>query len=210
MFSISGYSILMKKQLIARSTLALTFILIINLLIPQGAQAGIVLRVGYSSDDSYFDLNVDEEWGLWTANCIVGSSCAKKNRALSDTAAKTRAVKFCKTLDGYGARVKVTTGSGNTAGLGNLNSVSIVGFKKRIGIENLPDYESEYEDETEDPAYIEDGYEYVYWEGTCRFSGKISLISSSFYTVYVNGALGPEYSKAELAKLKWSILLVDS
>jgi hypothetical protein len=200
----------MKKPLLARSTLALTLIMILNLSIPQGAQAGIVLKVGYSSDDSYFDLNVDEEWELWTANCIIGSACAKKNRALSDTAAKARAVKLCKTIDGYNARVKVTTGSGSTAGLGNLKSVSIVGFKKRIGVESLPDYESEYEDETEDPEYIEDGYEFVYWEGTCRFSGNVPLISSSFYTVYVNGALGPEYSKTELAKLKWSILLVDS
>ena len=209
----------MKKSHLSHSILGLTFAVVLNLLIPQNAHAaGIVLKVAYSSDDSYFNLDesidTDEEWGLWTATCEVGSACAKKNRALPDTAAKARAVKMCKNLDAYGARIKVVTGSGSTAGLGNLNTVSIVGFKKRIMTVSTPDWDSEeeypYEDETDDPAYIEDGYEYVYWEGTCRFSGNISLISSNFYTVYVNGGKGPEYSKAELTKLKWSIFLIDN
>ena len=212
------YSLLMKKPLVVNSILALSFAVIFNLLIPANAQAGIVLKVAYSSDDSHFNydesIDTDEEWGLWTATCEVGSACAKKNRALTDTAAKARAIKMCKSLDGYGARIKVVTGSGATAGLGNLYTVSLSAFKKRIMTVSTPDWDSDeeypYDDETEDPAYLEDGYEYVYWEGTCRFSGNVSLISSNFYTVYVDGGKGPEYSKAELTKLKWSIFLIDN
>ena len=211
------YSRLMKKPLVANSILGLVFAVILNLLMSTSAQAGIVLKVFYSSYESDFNsegVDSEEEWGLWTVTCEVGSLCAKKSRAMSDTVAKGRAIKMCKSLDGYGARIKVVTGSGATAGLSNLNTVSITGFKKRIMTVSTPDWDSDeeypYEDETEDPAYIEDGYEYVYWQGTCQFSGNVSLISSSFYTIYINGGRGPEYSRAELTKLKWRISLVDN
>jgi hypothetical protein len=207
----------MKKAIGANSILGLAFAVILNLLIPASAQAGIVLKVAYSSDDSEFntddDITSEEEWGLWTVTCEIGTPCAKKSRSISESVARARAIKFCKSTDGYGARIKVVNGSGATAGLGNLYAVSIVGFKKRVITVSTPDWDSDedypYEDETDDPAYIEDGYEYIYWEGTCRFRGSVSLISSSFYTIYVNGGRGPEYSRAELTKLKWSIYLVD-
>jgi|LakMenE01Jun11ns_1017448.scaffolds.fasta_scaffold9922512_2 hypothetical protein len=218
----------MKKPLVANSILGLVFAVILNLLIPASAQAAIVLKVSYSSDDSYFNygdsIDTEEEWGLWTETCKVGSACAKKNRSITDTVARSRAIKMCKTLDGYGARIKVVNGSSATAGLGNLYTVSIVGLKKYIEIQNLPDYYSDededyyseededsgYVSEEDDPEYIKNGYEYIYWEGTCRYSGNVSLISSSFYTIYIDGGRGPEYSRAELTKLKWRIFLVDN
>ena len=223
------YSRLMRKAIRANSILGLAFAVILNLLIPASAQAGIVLKVAYSSDDSEFNATdlgptTEQEWGLWTETCKVGTACAKKNRSITENVAKARAIKFCKSTYGYGARIKVVNGSGATAGLGNLNTVSIVGFKKHIEIQNLPDYDpdsnydpdyededgnSSYVNEEDDPEYIKNGYEYIYWGGTCRFSGNVSLISSSFYTIYVNGGRGPEYSRAELTKLKWSIYLVD-
>jgi hypothetical protein len=208
----------MRKAIRANSILGLAIAVILNLLIPTSAQARIVLKIAYSSDESEFNteeyVTTEEEWGLWTETCEVGTACAKKNRAQTDTAAKARAIKMCKTLDGYRAYIKVVTGSGSTAGLGSLNTVSILGFKKRLITVNTPDWDSDedypYEDEVDDPAYIEDGYEYIYWEGICRFSGSVSLISSSFYTIYVNGGRGPEYSRATLTKLKWSVSLVDN
>jgi hypothetical protein len=125
---------------------------------------------------------------------------------------------ICRTMDSFGARVKVTDARGGTAGLGNLNSVLVANIKVIEKFQDLPDEvyeefsdtENEYELYEDHPDYIEDGYVYYSIEADCLFIGKVSLTSSNAYRIYINGSRGPEYSTAELSKMKWSITLVDN
>ena len=185
------------------------------------SQAGNNLKVSYriAADIGY----IQDSPNFYTASFLVNSSqaiAAKKKMAtfakLSST--KTALIGICKSMDSYNGRVKVTDARGGTAGLGNLRNVSVIGFNVVESIANLPDYSEEeqsaldeqYETEEDYPDYIEDGYVYYSIEADCLFTGTISLISSNAYRIYINGSAGPEYSKSELARMKWAITLVDN
>ena len=83
--------------------------------------------------------------------------------------------------------------------------------------EDLPDYSQEekdwlyeeYSDYEDFPDYLEGGYSWYSIEATCLFSGTIAITSSNAYRIYINGESGPEYSRAELVKMKWAVTLVD-
>jgi hypothetical protein len=131
---------------------------------------------------------------------------------------KANVIKGCKSLDSFNTRVKILDARNSTAGLANLNSVSAGNFRIVEEESDTPDYsDEEYErlfsmyDSQEDwPDYVEYGYVSYYLEATCFFSGTVSITASNAYRIILNGKNGPEYSKTELAKQKWSITLQDS
>jgi hypothetical protein len=191
-------------------------ILTLLLLLTQNgiAVAGNTLKVSYK-----VEADTDNSYFLSDTN-LVGSAEAllsKKKMILLQkaTATKSRLTAICRSMDSFGARVKVTDARGGTAGLGNLNSVSVANIQVVEEFQDLPDeayeedFDYEYDSYEDYPDYIEDGYVYYFINANCFFSGNVSLTSSNAYRVYISGSPGPEYSKAELSKMKWSIKLED-
>ena len=183
--------------------------------------ASLSLKVTYRVDADPNEL--DDSSMMYTDTHIVGSANANAERKRLESFAKLKTtnallISACRLNDSYGARIKVVDARGGTAGLSNLNSVSVTGIKVYSNIVDLPDYTEEEEEELEAendyyedyPDYIDGGYVYYTIEAVCLFSGKVSLINSNAYRIFINGDAGPEYSKAELIKRKWSITLVDS
>jgi hypothetical protein len=132
--------------------------------------------------------------------------------------AKSEALAECKRDSNYfNMRIKVLDARNGTAGLGNLKSVTVSNMKVAEQRTSLPSYTQEEEDELwneydseEDyPDYIEDGYVSYYIEFICSHSGKVSLITSNAYKIYIAGDFAGEYSRTELAKKKWAITFVD-
>jgi hypothetical protein len=184
------------------------------------AFAGNVLKVAYAVEADFGDLNDDSY--LYSETFPVGTSEAisakKKITGLAKSSAtKSKFMLACKANDSYNARVKVVDARGGTAGLSNLRSISVINVKVSENFADLPDYteeeaallDEEYFYYSDYPDFVEDGYVYYSIEATCLFSGTVSLISSNSYRIYINGSAGPEYSKSEFDKMKWSIRLVD-
>ena len=182
--------------------------------------AGSTLKVTYrvTADPS----ELEDSSMMYTATNLVGSTAAaterRKLQAVAKlTSTKSKLISACKLDDSYYARLKVTDARGGTAGLSYLKSVAVTEIKIEENIVDLPDYteeeaaflEEEYYEYSDYPDYIEEGYVYYSIEATCLFSGTVSLISSNAYRIYINGGAGPEYSRAELIKKKWSIILED-
>lgn len=182
--------------------------------------AGFTLKVSYRVDVDLGDL--EDSSLLYSRTSTVGSNSAvnekKKFLSLSKTApVKSKLMSACRASDSYLARIKVTDARGGTAGLGNLKSVSLANIQLIEHIVDLPDYTDEESEALEEqyyyyadyPDFLEDGYVYYSIEATCVFSGTVSLITSNAYRIFINGDAGPEYSKTELARMKWNITLVD-
>jgi len=209
----NAYNSIMKKTtFLAISTLLL------QILTLQSSQAAIKLTVQYSIPFSYGDYanGVDS-----LSTCLVDSKCAADNKKkaaviLKKPTTKSAFTAGCKKQDEsyLGSRIKVTSASGSTAGLGNLTSVVATNIRWDIEYANTLDWlgneEDYYESEEDDPSYIEEGYEYVYFTADCLYSGTVTLVKSNAYTIYIAGSKGPEYSYAELAKKKWIVVLVDN
>ena len=182
------------------------------------SHAAIKLTVQYSVPFEYGD-NVT---GLDPyETCLLDSKCdtdAKKRATafLKKASTKTLFNSACKKQDTsyLGSRLKVTSATGSTAGLGNLTSVVATNIRWDVETANVEDWMGDgdypYESEEDDPSYIEEGYEYVYFTANCLYSGSVSLIKSNAYTIFIDGSRGPEYSYAELAKMKWTVVLVDN
>jgi hypothetical protein len=192
----------------------------LTLIQTASASAGNTLKVTYRVAADPGEL--DDSSALYSDTNLVKSlpakSALKKLQGVAkSTSTKTKLIAACKLNDAYYARLKVTDARGGTAGLSNLKSVSVAEIKVVENTVDLPDYteeeqaqlESEYFYYADYPDFIEDGYVYYSIEATCLFSGTVSLISSNAYRIYINGSAGPEYSKAELIKRRWSIILED-
>jgi len=178
--------------------------------------AGINLKVTYKV------LNVDSGDSSPHSNTFqVGSAEARVAKKEIASLGQTNGVKSkflseCRKTDEFNSRVKVTDSSGRTAGLGNLRIVSVTDVVVTEAFDDLPAYSEEERASIEEeygtfyweyPGYEKDGWvEYSLWY-KCAFSGSVSITPSNFYRVYVNGRTGPDYSKSELTKMKWSITL---
>ena len=196
--------------------------LLIFQLIPNSSQAATIkLTIRYSVPYSYegdaYDFGLPD-----STTCISGSACAAENLRKAKLAIKSSTVKKsfdtgCRKQDTsyIGSRLKVTSATGSTAGLGYLTSVTSADINFDIEYASVPYWDEEtmgeypYESEEDDPEYIEDGYEYVYYTANCVYSGSVTLVKSNAYTIYVAGMRGPEYSYTELVKKKWAVTLVD-
>jgi hypothetical protein len=141
------------------------------------------------------------------------TSYVKTSKAKSDALAE------CKSDSNYfNKRIKVLDARNGTAGLGNLNSVTVSGMKVVEEIYDLPEYTlaeesdlyNEYDSEEDYPDYIEGGYVSYYIDFKCSHTGKVSLITSNAYKIYIDGDFAGEYSRTELAKKKWSITYDDN
>ena len=137
----------------------------------------------------------------------------KTSKAKSDASAE------CKSDSNYfNKRIKVLDARNGTAGLGNLKSVTVSSMKVVEEIDDLPEYTlgeesdlyNEYDSEEDYPDYIEDGYASYRIEFICSYSGKVSLITSNAYKIYIDGDFAGEYSRTELAKKKWAITFEDN
>ena len=184
------------------------------------SEAAIKLTVQYVVPFSYDE---EADWPDSTTLCLVDSKCAIDNRKLAVATLKKASTKTtfnfgCKKQDEsfLGSRIKVTSASGATAGLGNLTSVIATNIRWEVETESIEEWDWDsgedypYEYEEDDPTYIEDGYEYIYFTADCTYSGAVTLTKSNAYTIYIAGERGPEYSYAELAKKKWKVVLTDS
>ena len=141
------------------------------------------------------------------------TSYVKTSKAKSDASAE------CKSDSNYfNKRIKVLDARNGTAGLGNLKSVTVSNMKVVEEIDDLPEYTlgeesdlyNEYDSEEDYPDYIEDGYASYRIEFICSYSGKVSLITSNAYKIYIDGDFAGEYLRTELAKKKWAITFQDN
>ena len=145
----------------------------------------------------------------------------KKITAYAKTSkAKSEALAECKGEDSvyFNTRIKVLDARNGTAGLGNLNTVTVSNMKIAEESSDLPQYTEEEEELLSDeyysydeyPDYIEEGYVSYYIEFICSNVGKVSLITSNAYKIYIDGDFAGEYSRTELAKKKWSVTFEDN
>jgi hypothetical protein len=182
--------------------------------------AGNSLKVTYRVPADTSEL--EDSSMMYSVTHLVGSSAASVERRKLQAVAKlsstkSKLISACKLDGSYYARLKVTDARGGTAGLSYLKTATVTEIIVESNVVDLPDYteeeaaflEEEYYEYSDYPDYIEDGYVYYSIEATCLFSGTVSLISSNAYRIYINGGAGPEYSRAELIKKKWSIILED-
>jgi hypothetical protein len=143
----------------------------------------------------------------------------KKITAFAKTSkAKSEALAECK-QEGvyYNSRIKVLDARNGTAGLGNLKTVTVSNMKIAEERSDLPQYTEEEEEDLnyeydyyEDyPDYVEGGYVSYYIEFICSNVGTVSLITSNAYKIYIDGDFAGEYSRTELAKMKWSVFFED-
>lgn len=183
------------------------------------SNAALVLKVTYKVP---LDTDSEDFDSYYSLSYISGSSQdrVEKKKALDllkTKQIKTKLISGCKYMDVFNARVKITDARNGTAGLGNLKTVTVSEMRVEEQFEDLPDYTEEeydllyeeYEFEEDFPDYSKNGYSWYSIEATCLFSGIIAIISSNAYRIYINGESGPEYSRAELVKMKWAVTLVD-
>jgi hypothetical protein len=219
MFLVRGIQNPTKFGCLKSFTIFLPVLLLLSTQIPASA-AGNTLKVTYRVPVDTSEL--EDSSMMYSVTHLVGSNAAsaerRKLQAVAKlTSTKSKLISACKLDDTYYARLKVTDARGGTAGLSYLKSVTVTEIMVEENIVDLPDYteeeaaflEEEYYEYSDYPDYIEDGYVYYSIEATCLFSGTVSLISSNAYRIYINGGAGPEYSRAELIKKKWSIILED-
>ena len=183
------------------------------------SNAALVLKVTYKVP---LDTDSEDFDSYYSLSYISGSSKdrVEKKKALDllkTKQIKTKLISGCKYMDVFNARLKITDARNGTAGLGNLKTVTVSEMRVEEQFEDLPDYTEEeydllyeeYEFEEDVPDYSKNGYSWYSIEATCLFSGTIAIISSNAYRIYINGESGPEYSRAELVKMKWAVTLVD-
>ena len=183
------------------------------------SNAALVLKVTYKVP---LDTDSEDFDSYYSLSYISGSSQdrVEKKKALDllkTKQIKTKLISGCKYMDVFNARVKITDARNGTAGLGNLKTVTVSEMRVEEQFEDLPDYTEEeydllyeeYEFEEDFPDYSKNGYSWYSIEATFLFSGIIAIISSNAYRIYINGESGPEYSRAELVKMKWAVTLVD-
>lgn len=183
------------------------------------SNAALVLKVTYKVP---LDTDSEDFTSYYSLSYISGSSKdrVEKKKALDllkTKQIKTKLISGCKYMDVFNARVKITDARNGTAGLGNLKTVTVSEMRVEEQFEDLPDYTEEeydllyeeYEFEEDFPDYSKNGYSWYSIEATCLFSGTITITSSNAYRIYINGESGPEYSRAELVKMKWAVTLVD-
>ena len=183
------------------------------------SNAALVLKVTYKVP---LDTDSEDFDSYYSLSYISGSSKdrVEKKKALDllkTKQIKTKLISGCKYMDVFNARLMITDARNGTAGLGNLKTVTVSEMRVEEQFEDLPDYTEEeydllyeeYEFEEDFPDYSKNGYSWYSIEATCLFSGTIAIISSNAYRIYINGESGPEYSRAELVKMKWAVTLVD-
>jgi hypothetical protein len=219
MFLVRGIQNPTKFGCLKSFTIFLPVLLLLLTQIPASA-AGNTLKVTYRVPADPSEL--EDSSMMYSVTHLVGSSAASAERRklqgvskLSST--KSKLISACKLDGSYYARLKVTDARGGTAGLSYLKTATVTEIIVESNIVDLPDYteeeaaflEEEYYEYSDYPDYIEDGYVYYSIEATCLFSGTVSLVSSNAYRIYINGGAGPEYSRAELIKKKWLIILED-
>ena len=183
------------------------------------SNAALVLKVTYKVP---LDTDSEDFDSYYSLSYISGSSKdrVEKKKALDllkTKQIKTKLISGCKYMDVFNARLKITDARNGTAGLGNLKTVTVSEMRVEEHFEDLPAYTEEeydllyeeYEFEEDFPDYSKNGYSWYSIEATCLFSGTIAIISSNAYRIYINGESGPEYSRAELVKMKWAVTLVD-
>jgi len=163
------------------------------------SNAALVLKVTYKVP---LDTDSEDFDSYYSLSYISGSSKdrVEKKKALDllkTKQIKTKLISGCKYMDVFNARVKITDARNGTAGLGNLKTVTV--SEMRV--------EEQFEEDF--PDYSKNGYSWYSIEATCLFSGTIAITSSNAYRIYINGESGPEYSRAELVKMKWAVTLVD-
>ena len=183
------------------------------------SNAALVLKVTYKVP---LDTDSEDFDSYYSLSYISGSSQdrVEKKKALDllkTKQMKTKLINGCKYMSAFNERVKIVDARNGTAGLGNLKTVTVSEMRVEEQFEDLPDYTEEeydllyeeYEFEEDFPDYSKNGYSWYSIEATCLFSGIIAIISSNAYRIYINGESGPEYSRAELVKMKWAVTLVD-
>ena len=193
-----------------------TFILLITLLFLT-AQSGIA-EANYNLRITVTDINqiwMKGEKSTFLKNDPAILSYKKRLTAFSKTIqAKNQAGAMCKE-EGvyYNTRIKVLDARWGTAGLGTLKSITVANIKVVSRSADLPEYtdeeaeflESEYSLYSEYPDYIENGYVDNFLEFKCSILGVTPIISSNFYQIYIDGDFLGEFSRSELARMKWSI-----
>lgn len=191
------------------------------------AQAATTIQVSFS--ETYMGLedeNIPE-----TKTNVKDSAADKQAKSSFSKALKSKSTlksleSICRNSDNFGARVKVTNSNGGTAGLGNLNSFAVKNIKMVESLSDLPDFTEEEEEqrraaedawnedeenyygEWPDPDFIEEGYRYWTLNFDCLFNSKVAVTTSNTYSFFIDGKAGPEYTRAELSKMKWRITLV--
>jgi hypothetical protein len=194
----------------------LAFVFLTSITQTHVAEAATSLKVTVK-EEVWIWLEDEEE--VYVADDPEAIAFKKKITAYAKTSkAKSEALAECKRDSNYfNMRIKVLDARNGTAGLGNLKSVTVSNMKVAEQRTNLPEYTQEEEDELwteydseEDyPDYIEEGYVSYYIEFICSHTGKVSLITSNAYKIYIDGDFAGEYSRTELAKKKWAITFVD-
>jgi hypothetical protein len=209
-----------------------SFILILGFFISflPSAQAATTLQISFLEVNSSTDPNLDLENFITDTNPKDSKADKQAKSDLSKILKSKNSLKslenVCRRSDYFGAKVKVTNGNGGTAGLGNLNSLALSNLKVVGDLSDLPYFTEEEEDQRNadksawfdenedadywpDPDFIEGGYRNWRVSFDCLFSSKVAITNSNFYTIFIDGGRGPEYSRAELIKRKWKVTLVD-
>ena len=68
--------------------------------------------------------------------------------------------------------------------------------------------EENYYEDWPDPDFIEGGYRYWTLNFDCLFNSKVTITTSNTYTFFIDGKVGPEYTRTELSNMKWRLTLV--
>ena len=196
--------------------------LIILIIISQTgmAEASNTLKISYKAEAQNPYGNPDSLYSDTVLRDSAEDSLVKQkmDRAAKSSSTKSKIISVCKSMNLFNGRIKVTDARGGTAGLSNLSSVSTYNIKVAKWFPSIPDYTEaeteelvgEYGDQEYWPEYKEEGYVSYYYTAKCLFRGRVSLIASNSYRIYINGGAGPEYLKSEFAKMNWSITLVDA
>jgi hypothetical protein len=195
-------------------------VIVFFLLSSQGQVNGaLALKVNYKVP---LDTESEDSFSFYSYAKVAGSASDRAEKKKFSDLIKTKKIRndvtnSCKYMDGFNARVKISDARNATSGLGNLKSVSAA-LRVEAHTQDIPDYseeelatlEEEYEYYEDYPDYIEEGYTWYSIEADCIFSGTISITSSNAYKIYIDGKSGPEYSRTEFARMKWTVTLVDN
>jgi hypothetical protein len=192
-------------------------IILIFAILFSATHSGIA-EAGYSLKVTVIDINqiwMQDQKSTFLKGDPEILEFKRKLTSFSSTGqAKSQAISMCKQEGVYfNTRIKVLDARRATSGLGNLKSVAVSNMRIVSQTRDLPEYteeeeeylESEYSLYSEYPDYIEDGYVDNFLEFKCTFTGVVSITASNAYQIYVDGDLLGEFSKAELAKKKWSV-----
>jgi hypothetical protein len=195
-----------------RRYLILLFTLL-SLILPSGiAEANYSLRITVTDVNQIW---MEGEKSTFLKGDPKILAYKKKLAAFAKTSqAKNQAIAMCKE-EGvyYNTRIKVLGANRGTAGLGSLKSPTISNMKIASQTADLPEYseeeadflEGEYSLRADYPDYIEEGYIGIFLEFKCSHLGIVSMTTSNFYEIYIDGDFLGEFSRTELVRMKWSI-----